>query len=131
MTCESWTRRIAIGVLTTAFWLLAMNPAQAASGDADGTYTVTITKLELSTDGTTFVTVFEGSQAINIASANAGAVAAGLVSGVTLALHHRARHPRREPAGQGLCQQRGGYRVHQQFGERLNDEQRGEQHPGH
>ncbi|MBI4354458.1 MAG: hypothetical protein HY595_04400 [Candidatus Omnitrophica bacterium] len=62
-----------------------MGPAQAASGDADGTYQVTITKLELSTDGTTFVTVFEGSQAINIAAANAGAVAAGLVSGVTLA----------------------------------------------
>lgn len=85
MKCKSRTRRIAVAVLTTAVWLLAMGPAQAASGDADGTYTVTITKLELSTDGTTFITVFEGSQAINIASANAGAVAAGLVNGVTLA----------------------------------------------
>ena len=84
MTSESWTRRIAVCVLTTAVWLLAISPAQAASGDADGTYTVTITKLEVSTDGTTFVTVFEGSQAINIASANAGAVAAGLVNGVAL-----------------------------------------------
>lgn len=84
MKRTAWTRT-AICVLTTAVWLLAMSPAQAASGDADGTYTVTITKLELSTDGTTFITVFEGSQAINIASANAGAVAAGLVNGVTLA----------------------------------------------
>ena len=78
-------RRTAWGFLAAAVWLLAMSPAQAASGDADGTYTVTITKLEVSTDGATFVTVFEGSQAINIASANAGAVAAGLVNGVTLA----------------------------------------------
>lgn len=77
--------RTLLGLLTVVLWFLAMGPAQAASGDADGTYQVTITKLELSTDGTTFVTVFEGSQAINIAAANAGAVAAGLVSGVTLA----------------------------------------------
>jgi hypothetical protein len=59
--------------------------AAAASGDADGTYTVTVTKVEMSKDGgTTYTTVFQGSQAINIASANAGAVAASLVSGVTL-----------------------------------------------
>jgi hypothetical protein len=58
---------------------------EAASGDADGTYTVTVTKVEVSKNsGTTYTTVFEGSQAINIAAANAGAVAAGLISGVTL-----------------------------------------------
>ena len=58
---------------------------EAASGDAAGTYTVTITKVEISKDsGTTYITIFEGSQAINIAAANAGAVAAGLASGVTL-----------------------------------------------
>ena len=59
--------------------------AEAASGDAAGTYTVTITKVEVSKDsGTTYTTIFEGSQAINIAAANAGAVAAGLANGVTL-----------------------------------------------
>ena len=58
---------------------------EAASGDADGTYTVTLTKVEISKNsGTAYTTIFEGSQAINIAAANAGAVAAGLVSGVTL-----------------------------------------------
>ena len=59
---------------------------EAASGDADGTYTVTLTKVEISKDsGITYTTLFEGSQAINIAAADAGAVAAGLASGVTLA----------------------------------------------
>lgn len=54
----------------------------AASGDADGTYTVPITRIEVSKDGgATFTTVFSGSTDINIAAANAGAVAAGLVSG--------------------------------------------------
>lgn len=58
---------------------------EAASGDADGTYTVTVTKVEISKNGgTTFTTIFEGSQSINIAAANAGAVAAGLASGVIL-----------------------------------------------
>lgn len=58
---------------------------EAASGDADGTYTVTVTKVEMSKNGgATYTTVFEGSRSINIASANAGAVAAGLVSGVIL-----------------------------------------------
>lgn len=65
-----------------ALTLLWPGPAWAASGDADGTYTVTVTKIELSQDnGGTYFTVFEGSQAINIAASNAGAVAAGLVSG--------------------------------------------------
>lgn len=58
---------------------------EAGSGDADGTYTVTLTKVEISKNsGATYTTLFEGSQAINIAAANAGAVAAGLVSGATL-----------------------------------------------
>lgn len=63
---------------------MGVRPSEAASGDADGTYTVTVTKVELSKDGTTFTTIFEGSQSINIASANAGAVAAGLANGVVL-----------------------------------------------
>ncbi len=60
-------------------------PAWAASGNADGTYTVTVTKVETTKDGTSFTTLFEGSQDINIAAANAGAVAASLASGVSLA----------------------------------------------
>ena len=65
--------------------LLGARCTDAASGDADGTYTVTVTKVEISKDsGTTYTTLFSGSQAINIAAANAGAVAAGLASGVTL-----------------------------------------------
>ncbi|MBI3333442.1 MAG: hypothetical protein HYZ93_05075 [Candidatus Omnitrophica bacterium] len=56
----------------------------AGSGDADGTYTVTVTKVELSTDGSNFITAFSGSSAINIASATAGAQAAGLVSGAAI-----------------------------------------------
>ena len=65
-------------------WLFAVGSAQAASGDADGTYTVTITKIEISTNGTNFFTVFSGSQAVNIASASAGASVAGLVSGASV-----------------------------------------------
>ena len=58
---------------------------EAASSDADGTYTVTITKVEASKDGgTTYATIFTGSQDINIASVSAGAVAAGLASGAVL-----------------------------------------------
>ncbi|MBI3324887.1 MAG: hypothetical protein HYZ92_06365 [Candidatus Omnitrophica bacterium] len=60
--------------------------AQAASGDAAGTYTVTVTKVEISKDGgSTYTTLFSGSSDINIASVNAGAAAAGLVGGVILA----------------------------------------------
>ena len=69
-----------IGV--AAACVLGAGAAWAASGNADGTYTVTITKTEMSTNGTTFVTLFEGSQAVNIASASAGATVAGLASGV-------------------------------------------------
>ena len=58
--------------------------SEAASGNADGTYTVTITKVEMSTDGTNFVTVFSGSSSINIASVSAGAQAAALASGASL-----------------------------------------------
>ena len=68
-------------VLAVGLILLATGPAWAASGDADGTYTVTVTKIEISQDnGSTYFTVFSGSQAINIAAANAGAVAAGMVN---------------------------------------------------
>lgn len=56
--------------------------AEAASGDADGIYTVTIKKLEFRNATTgDFITVFEGSRAINIAAASAGATAASLLSG--------------------------------------------------
>ncbi len=69
-------------------------PAQAATGDAAGTYTVTVTQVEMSSDGGgSYTTIFSGSKEINIASANAGAVAASLASGVTLppALYNRIR----------------------------------------
>ncbi len=66
--------------------VIGVGGAEAASGDADGTYTVTVTKIEMSRDGgTTFATVFSGSTEINIASVTAGATAAGLVSGAALA----------------------------------------------
>ncbi len=65
--------------------VMRVGQAEAASGSADGTYTVTITKVEVSKDGgTTYTTIFSGSQDINIASVNAGAVAAGLANGVTV-----------------------------------------------
>ena len=73
-----------IGVILYG-WLSSAVLAEAASGDADGTYTVTITKLETSKDsGVTYTTLFEGSQAVNIASVSAGSIAAGLVNGVNL-----------------------------------------------
>jgi len=66
-------------------WTAGLRGVEAASGDADGTYTVTITKVETSQDGgTTYQTIFSGSQDINIASVSAGAVAAGLASGAAL-----------------------------------------------
>lgn len=75
--------------MTRRAWWLALlilawcEPAFAASTDADGTYTVTVTLVEASIDGgANYITLFSGSQAINIAAANAGATAAGLVSGV-------------------------------------------------
>ncbi len=65
--------------------LLWCGTVSAASTDADGTYTVTVTLVEASTNGgTTYITLFSGSQAINIAAVNAGALAAGLVSGVDI-----------------------------------------------
>lgn len=67
-------------ILFVACW---SEPGFAASTDADGTYTVTVTKVEASLDGgTTYTTLFSGSQLINIASVTAGATAAGLVNGV-------------------------------------------------
>ena len=72
-------------VWAVLFVLIGGALAEAASGDADGTYTVTVTQIEISRDsGSTYTTIFSGSQAINIAAANAGAAAAGLVSGVDL-----------------------------------------------
>ncbi len=81
----SWLRNVRL-VLVAALWLMcSVGRAEAASGDADGTYTVTVTQVEVSRDGgSTYTTVFSGSQAINIAAVNAGAVAAGLVSGATM-----------------------------------------------
>ena len=71
--------------LTVVCWAMGLGRVEAASGDADGTYTVTITKVETSKDsGTTYTTIFSGSQDINIASVNAGTVAAGLASGAAL-----------------------------------------------
>lgn len=75
----------AIGLLLAGSCWAAGVAAEAASGNADGTYTVTVTQVEVSKDGgATYSTVFSGSQAINIASVDAGAVAAGLVSGAVL-----------------------------------------------
>ena len=67
-------------------WLLGVATwAEAASGAADGTYTVTMTLIEVSKDaGATYTTLFSGSQAVNIASASASATVAGLASGVAL-----------------------------------------------
>lgn len=75
---------LAVGMAVVV--LSGAGDACAVSGDAAGTYTVTVTKIEASKDaGATYVTLFSGSQAINIAAANAGATAASLVSGVALA----------------------------------------------
>ena len=71
--------------LLAVCWAAGSRGVEAASGNADGTYTVTITKVEASQDGgTTYTTLFSGSQDINIAAVDAGAVAAGLVSGAAL-----------------------------------------------
>jgi len=57
----------------------------AASGDADGTFTVDMTKIEISSDsGTTYTTIFEGNTSVNIASADAGAAISSLIQDVTL-----------------------------------------------
>ncbi len=68
------------------FCLLFAGRAYAASGNADGVYTVTVTRVEISNDGgSTFQTIFSGSQSINIASVSARATAASLANGVALA----------------------------------------------
>jgi hypothetical protein len=69
-----------------ALGLLAAWPGvEAGTTDADGTYTVTITQIEISKDaGANYATLFSGSQAVNIASENAGATVAGMASGVEL-----------------------------------------------
>ena len=71
-------------VAVTLDLMVGVRGSWAASGDADGTYTVTMTKVEISTDGTNFITVFEGSSSINIASATAGAQVGSLVSGTAV-----------------------------------------------
>ena len=71
--------------LMAVCWTVGPQGVEAASGDAAGTYTVTITKVEASKNGgATYTTIFSGSQDINIASVTAGAVAAGLASGAAL-----------------------------------------------
>lgn len=80
----NWARGIATGCMGLGL-LWGTLEAQAASGDADGTFTVTVAQVEISKDGGgTYTTLFSGSQDINIAAADAGAVAAGLASGVAL-----------------------------------------------
>jgi len=80
-----WVRGIATASMGLALFLGAPSQTQAASGDADGTFTVTVTLVEISKDGgATYTTLFSGSQDINIVAANAGAVAAALASGVAL-----------------------------------------------
>ncbi|MBI4342057.1 MAG: hypothetical protein HY599_01675 [Candidatus Omnitrophica bacterium] len=68
-------------------WLGLATPASAATGDGGGqVFKVTVTTVETSSDGgSTYTTLFSGSQEIDIAATNAGAVAASLVSGVQLA----------------------------------------------
>lgn len=81
MTSRAWRIGVVAGAALLAWLCGAVAPADAASGDADGTYTITITRMELSKDGgTTYTTVFSGSEAVNIAAANAGAAVAGLAS---------------------------------------------------
>ncbi len=78
-------RRAWCVALVAVSWTVGLNAVEAASSDADGAYTVTITKVEASKDGgTTYTTIFSGSQDINIASVSAGAVAAGLANGAVL-----------------------------------------------
>ena len=71
--------KIALGV---AWGLMGIaGGVEAVSGDADGTYTITITTIEVSKDGgANYTTLFSGSQLVNIASAAAGAAVSGLVS---------------------------------------------------
>ncbi len=74
---------VGLWLMAWALPVLTAGRVEAASGDAEGTYTVTLTKIEMSGDGgATYLTLFSGSSDINIASASAGAAVAGLVSGV-------------------------------------------------
>ena len=82
---RSAMRLVGFAVLAVACWTAGVSAVEAASGNADGTYTVTVTQVEVSKDGgTSYTTIFSGSQAINIASVDAGAVAASLASGAQL-----------------------------------------------
>lgn len=82
MRRERLIAALLISVLSSLLWC---GSAAGGSTDADGVYTVTVTLVEASSDGgATYTTLFSGSQDINIAAVNAGAVAAGLVSGVEI-----------------------------------------------
>lgn len=78
-------RRFPVLITALLMWVGTAPVVFAASGDAVS-YTITVTKVEISKNGgTSYTTLFTGSQAIDIAAANAGAVAASLVSGVSCA----------------------------------------------
>lgn len=74
------------GTWSAALLLCLPYAAQAATGNGGGqVYKVTITTIEISNDGgSTYTTIFSGSKEIDIAAVDAGATAAGLVSGVDL-----------------------------------------------
>lgn len=67
---------------------LYAQPNPAFYGDAgsevDGTYTVTIKKMEISQDGTTWVTLGESEQSFNIASKSAGASIGSYISNFSI-----------------------------------------------
>lgn len=74
-------------LLATALWGLVgiTSPVEAATGDADGIYTVTMLKVEVSKNsGSTYTAIFNGSSNVNIAAAGAGSRVAGLASGAAL-----------------------------------------------
>ncbi len=76
---------LCVGLALLSGILSEIKEAQAATGDAAGIFTVTVTQVETSKDGgSTYTTLFSGSKSINIASADAGAVAGSLASGATL-----------------------------------------------
>jgi len=62
-----------------AWWFGCAMSAGAATGSGGGqAFKITVTTVEISSDsGSTYTTLFSGSQEMDIAAANAGAVAAG------------------------------------------------------
>lgn len=81
-----FNRKLMVGIVLNAFFSFILPaPVRAGSGDADGIYTVDITKIEISSDsGSNYTTIYSGSSQVNIASASAGATVAGLASGVPM-----------------------------------------------